>query len=101
MALMELGDKIQNRKYEDYVLKNMKEFNPSVFVSVPLILETVHKRIMKAIHAKPHGEQLFKVGKVLCKAGSYVGLDLKKKFFGEIQEPSAAQCASSSAAPHR
>ena len=24
MALMELGDKIQNRKYEDYVLKNMK-----------------------------------------------------------------------------
>lgn len=69
-----------------YVLKNMKEFNPSVFVSVPLILETVHKRIMKAIHAKPHGEQLFKVGKVLCKAGSYVGLDLKKKFFVEIQE---------------
>ena len=26
MALMELGDKIQNRKYEDYVLKNMKLF---------------------------------------------------------------------------
>lgn len=69
-----------------YVLKNMKEFNPSVFVSVPLILETVHKRIIKAIHAKPNGERLFKIGKVLCKAGSYVGLDLKKKFFGEIQE---------------
>lgn len=69
-----------------YVLKNMKEFNPSVFVSVPLILETVHKRILKAIHAKPNGDRLFKIGKVLCKAGSYVGLDLKKKFFGEIQE---------------
>ncbi len=69
-----------------YVLKNMKEFNPSVFVSVPLVLETVHKRIIKAIHAKPNGERLFKIGKLLCKAGSYIGLDLKKKFFGEIQE---------------
>lgn len=69
-----------------YVLQNMKEFSPSVFVSVPLVLETVHKRIIKAINAKPHGKTLFKVGKVLCKAGSYVGLDLKKHFFGEIQE---------------
>lgn len=69
-----------------YVLQNMKEFSPSVFVSVPLILETVHKRILEAIRKKPHGETLFKIGKVLCKAGSYVGLDLKKHFFGEIQE---------------
>ena len=67
-----------------YVLKNMKEFSPSIFVSVPLVLETVHKRLIKAIQAKPHGETLFKIGKVLCKAGSYVGLDLKKVFFKEI-----------------
>ena len=43
-----------------YVLKNMKEFSPSVFVAVPLLLETVHRRLMKAIKAKPHGETLFK-----------------------------------------
>ncbi len=67
-----------------YVLKNMKEFTPSVFVAVPLLLETVHRRLMKAIKAKPHGETLFKIGKVLCKAGSKVGLDLKKVFFKEI-----------------
>ena len=67
-----------------YVLKNMKEFSPSVFVAVPLLLETVHRRLMKAIKAKPHGETLFKVGKVLVKAGAKVGLDLKKVFFKEI-----------------
>ena len=67
-----------------YVLKNMKEFSPSIFVAVPLLLETVHRRLMKAIKNKPHGETLFKVGKVLVKAGAKVGLDLKKVFFKEI-----------------
>lgn len=67
-----------------YVLKNMKEFNPSVFVAVPLLLETVHRRLMKAIKAKPHGETLFKVGKVVVKAAAKIGIDLKKVFFKEI-----------------
>lgn len=67
-----------------YVLKNMKEFNPSVFVAVPLLLETVHRRLMKAIKAKPHGETLFKLGKFIVKAGKKVGLDLKNVFFKEI-----------------
>lgn len=67
-----------------YVLKNMKEFNPSVFVAVPLLLETVHRRLMKRIKEKPHGETLFKVGKFLVKAGKKVGLDLKNVFFKEI-----------------
>lgn len=69
-----------------YALKNMKEFEPTVFVAVPLILETVHRRLLRAIKNKPHGEFKFKLGKVLCKAGSLVGIDLKKVFFKEIQE---------------
>ncbi len=69
-----------------YVLKNMKEFNPSIFVSVPLILETVHRRILKAIREKPHGEMKFNIGKKICKAGSLVGIDFKKVFFKEIQD---------------
>lgn len=69
-----------------YVLKNMKEFNPSVFVAVPLLLETVHRRLMKAIKQKKNGEFLFKLGKVLVKAGKKVGLDLKNLFFKEIIE---------------
>ncbi len=67
-----------------YVLRNMKEFSPSVFVAVPLLLETVHRRLMKKVREKPHGEKLFKLGAVLVKAGEKVGLDLKKLFFKEI-----------------
>ena len=69
-----------------YALRNMKEFTPSVFVSVPLILETVHRRLLKAIKEKPHGEMKFRLGKALCKAGAVVGIDLKKVFFKEIQD---------------
>lgn len=69
-----------------YALRNMKEFSPTIFVSVPLILETVHRRLIKAIKSKPHGETKFKIGKVLCKAGAKVGIDLKKVFFKEIQD---------------
>ena len=69
-----------------YALRNMKEFSPSVFVSVPLILETVHRRLLKAIKEKPHGEMKFKVGKALCKAGAKIHIDLKKVFFKEIQD---------------
>ncbi|MBQ3150595.1 MAG: AMP-binding protein [Clostridia bacterium] len=69
-----------------YVLRNMKEFSPSIFVSVPLILETVHRKLMKAVREKPHGEFKFKLGSVICKAAAKVGIDLKKVFFKEIQE---------------
>ena len=67
-----------------YVLKNMKEFNPSIFVAVPLLLETVHRRLMKKISERPHGLTMFKVGSVLVKAAAKIGIDLKKVFFKEI-----------------
>ena len=69
-----------------YVLRNMKEFNPSVFVAVPQVLETVHRRIIKKIEQKKNGMTKFKVGKALCKAGSKLGIDLKKVIFKEVQD---------------
>ncbi len=69
-----------------YVLSNMKEFNPTVFVAVPMVLEIVHKRIMKQIAAKKNGELKFKIGTALCKGASKLHIDLKKVFFKEIQD---------------
>ena len=69
-----------------YVLRNMKEFNPSVFVAVPQVLETVHRRIIKKIEQKKNGMTKFKAGKALCKAGSKLGIDLKKVIFKEVQD---------------
>lgn len=67
-----------------YVLRNMKEFSPTVFVAVPLLLETVHRRLMKKVKERRNGEKLFKLGAFLVKAGEKVGIDLKKVFFKEI-----------------
>ncbi len=69
-----------------YVLRNMKDYNPSVFVAVPMVLEIVHKRIIREIKKKKHGELMFIVGKSLCKAASKFHIDLKKVFFKEIQQ---------------
>lgn len=69
-----------------YVLKNMKEFNPSVFVAVPLVLETVHTRILRKVREKKFGELKFRVGKSLCKAAGRFNIGLKKVLFKEIQE---------------
>lgn len=67
-----------------FVLKNMKEFNPSVFVAVPLVLETVHKRILRKIREQKHGEAKFRIGLKLCKAGNRLHLNLSKYIFKEI-----------------
>ena len=69
-----------------HVLRNMKEFNPTVFVAVPQVLEIVHKRILKAIGKKKFGNVKFKVGKALCKGASKVNIDLKRIIFKEIQD---------------
>lgn len=69
-----------------YVLRNMKEFNPSVFVAVPQVLETVHKRIMKEINRNKKTQALFKVGVKLVKVGDKLHIDLKRIFFRQIQD---------------
>lgn len=67
-------------------LRNMKEYNPTVFVAVPLVLETIHKRLMKEISKRKNGELSFKIGSAICKAAAKVNIDLKKVFFKEIQD---------------
>lgn len=67
-------------------LRNMKEYNPTVFVAVPLVLETIHKRLMKEISKRKNGELSFKIGSAICKAAAKVNIDLKKIFFKEIQD---------------
>lgn len=69
-----------------YVLRNMKEFYPSVFVAVPQVLETVHKRIMKEINKDKKTQNKFKLGVKLSKIGDKFGLDLRKIFFKQIQD---------------
>ena len=69
-----------------YVLKNMAEFNPSIFVAVPLLLETVHRRIMKTVRKQKFGALKFKAGTAITRTAGKFGIDLKSVIFKEIQQ---------------
>lgn len=79
------GAKITFCESFKYVMRNMKEFNPSLLVAVPLVLETVHKRIMKEIKKTRLGPLKLKTGKALCRAAKSLNFDLSKIIFKEVQ----------------
>lgn len=68
-----------------YIVKNMQEVEPTIFVTVPLMLEKMHHRILKAAAKKKGGRLILGIGKALSNATSALGMDLNDKIFGEIQ----------------
>ncbi len=80
------GAKVTFSEGFKYVLRNMTEFKPTVFVAVPLVLETVHKRLMTELRARPNGLAKFRLGLKICKASKKVGIDVSRKVFKEVHE---------------
>ncbi len=66
------------------LVKNMQEIQPTVFFTVPLMLEKIHGRIMKAVSEKKGGKLKLSFGKVLASATNMVGVDMNDKIFAEI-----------------
>lgn len=66
-----------------YIQDNFKEYKVSVFVSVPLILESIHKKIMKTIQKQGKLKKL-EFGKKLSKFLLKFGIDIRRKLFKEI-----------------
>lgn len=67
-----------------HLMKNMQEVEPTVFVTVPLMLEKIHGRIMKAASEKKGGKLILSIGKALANTASGMGIDINDKIFGEI-----------------
>ena len=66
-----------------YIQKNLAEYKVSVFVAVPLVLETMYKKIQKAIHEQGKDKLIRKMiklsnGLLKCK------IDLRKFIFKQI-----------------
>ncbi len=68
------------------LMKNMQEFEPTVFVSVPLMFEKIHARILKAVAKKRGGKFAFSLGKAITNMGNAFGVSLNDKIFGEINK---------------
>lgn len=68
-----------------YIVKNMQDIEPTIFVTVPLMLEKMHDRILKTAAKKKGGKLMLGIGKALSNATSALGVDINDKIFGEIQ----------------
>ena len=71
--------------YPLYIQQNLCEYKPTVLVCVPLILESIYKRIMKNIEKQGKIKlvnNMIKVTNVLDK----IHINLKRKVFKEVHE---------------
>ena len=66
-----------------YISKNLKEYKVSVLMSVPLLLENMHKKIIKEMK-KQGAYESFLRGQKICKAFDKVGIDVRRKVFKKI-----------------
>ena len=60
--------------------ENFIEYKPTIFVTVPLILENLHKRIVGRIESEGKGN----TARLITKVSSVIPLDSRKKIFSDI-----------------
>ena len=68
-----------------YIQKNIQEYGVSVFICVPLLIESIYKRIMAEVK-KQGKEKTLRTGIKLTRGLSKLGIDVRRKVFSEIHE---------------
>ncbi len=68
-----------------YVSKNVKKYQPTYLIMVPLFVETMHKKMWEEIRKKGL-EKKVRFAMKLSDALMALGIDLRKKFFAEIHQ---------------
>jgi long-chain acyl-CoA synthetase len=66
-----------------HIQENMKEYKVSTFIGVPLILESMHKKIMAQIK-KQNKERKICIARILSKILLLVHIDIRRKIFKQI-----------------
>lgn len=70
-----------------YITRDLKEIRPTAFITVPLLIEKVHAKIMKKMSEKKGGMFIFNFGKFLSKTTSAIGIKgVGRKLFAEVIE---------------
>lgn len=68
-----------------YITKNFKEVRPTCFITVPLLIEKVHAKILKKLEEKKTGKLMYKVGLSAVGVAKKLGIEgLEKKLFSDI-----------------
>lgn len=73
-----------NRSLKE-IMQDIQEIKPQTLLLVPLYVESFYKQIMDEIK-KQNKEQQMKFAKKIILVAGKLGIDLRKKFFAEIQQ---------------
>ena len=68
-----------------YIADNLKEYKVTVMISVPLLFESMYKKVLKGIEEKGKTKKV-KIGIALTKALKTIGIDKRREIFKEIHE---------------
>lgn len=68
-----------------YIVKNLQEAKPTLFLAVPLIVESIYRQLMKQVEKKGKAKAV-KIGSKVSNALLKVGIDVRHKLFAEIHE---------------
>ena len=69
-----------------HIQTNLKEYKVSTFVCVPLLLESMYKKIMNEVEKKGK-TKLIKTVIPICNFLAKIGIDVKRKVFKDIHAP--------------
>ena len=68
-----------------YIAKNLKEYKVSVFFCVPLIIESMHKKVMQEIEKKGK-TKVVKIGRAISNFLLKFKIDIRRKLFKDVIE---------------
>lgn len=69
-----------------HIQRNMQEYEPTLFVTVPLMLEKIHARILKKASESKVSKIALSVGKALSSATTALGVNINDRIFSEIKK---------------
>lgn len=84
LALICCGATIAFNEGLKHIQKNFREVKPTILVTVPLLLENMHKKIWEQAGKKPGMKLVLKVMLVIGAAFNAVGINVRRSLFGSI-----------------
>ncbi len=83
MAIQMLGAEILINDSLKHILRNFAEYRPNALMLVPMIVETMHKRIWDEVKKQKMTKKL-KLAMGLSNACLALGIDIRSKLFGRV-----------------
>lgn len=84
LTLIYSGSTITFNEGLKHIQKNLAEVGPTVLVTVPLLLENLHKKIWENINKKPGMKVLVNFMMILGSTLKFTGIDIRRAMFASI-----------------